>query len=55
VQFYPGGGFFGSDRWGDYSFTTVDPTDSTTFWTVQEHSTNFEAAWGTRIGRVKKN
>ena len=55
VQFYPGGGFFASDRWGDYSFTTVDPTDSLTFWTVQEHATTSPDAWGTRIGKVPKN
>ena len=55
VQFYPGGGYYIFDRWGDYSFTTVDPADSKTFWTVQEHATSFETVWGTRIGKVKSS
>jgi hypothetical protein len=54
VLFYEGAGYFGSDRWGDYSFTTVDPIDSTAFWTVQEHATAEPLDWGTRIGKVKK-
>jgi hypothetical protein len=31
---------FGSGRvrWGDYSATVVDPTDDTTFWTLQEYA-----------------
>jgi uncharacterized repeat protein (TIGR01451 family) len=29
---------FGEVRWGDYSATVVDPTDDTTFWTLQEYA-----------------
>lgn len=28
----------GSNRWGDYSATMVDPADDTTMWTLQEYS-----------------
>jgi hypothetical protein len=34
-------------RWGDYSMTTVDPTDGTTFWHANEY---YNAGWKTRIG-----
>ena len=27
-------------RWGDYSYTTVDPADNQTFWTIQSFATN---------------
>src|SRR5207344_1230126 len=30
----PGGG--GGRRWGDYSFTSLDPNDDMTLWTIQE-------------------
>jgi len=55
VRFYEvAQAYYDDDRWGDYSFTTVDPIDSTTFWTVQEHATADPLGWGTRIGKVKK-
>ncbi len=40
----------GRNRWGDYSLTTVDPSDNDTFWTVQEyvHAGN---TWGTWLGK----
>jgi uncharacterized protein (TIGR03437 family) len=28
----------GSNRWGDYSITVVDPVNDTTFWTLQEYA-----------------
>ncbi|MHC4501118.1 MAG: DUF7901 domain-containing protein, partial [Planctomycetota bacterium] len=28
------------NRWGDFSATMVDPTDDSTFWTVQEYASN---------------
>jgi hypothetical protein len=28
----------GANRWGDYSATGVDPSDDTTFWTIQEYA-----------------
>jgi len=40
---------YGRNRWGDYSYTTLDPVDETTFWTLQEygHGNNI---WGTFVG-----
>lgn len=44
----------GTVRWGDYSLTTVDPVDDTTFWTIQEYAPNNPVnAWRTRIAEVK--
>ena len=38
-------------RWGDYSMTTIDPTDNMTFWTVGEYYANTSSFnWHTRIG-----
>ena len=41
-------------RWGDYSATTLDPTDQLTFWTVQEYACPQENDyhWGTVISRL---
>ena len=46
--------------WGDYSATTLDPTDDWSFWTVQEYATPAQLApgvfvnrWGTVIARIK--
>ena len=40
------------ERWGDYSATMVDPTDSSVFWTIQElpFSSN---RWGTQISAIR--
>ena len=40
---------YGRNRWGDYSYTTLDPVDEQRFWTIQEYgdSTN---VWGTWVG-----
>jgi len=50
------------DQWGDYSATTLDPTDDWSFWTVQEYAkpwTNNLGSvfnvWGTVIGKIKPN
>ena len=42
---------YGRNRWGDYSYTTLDPTDQTALWTIQEygHTTN---NWGTYIAQL---
>jgi len=49
----------GSNRWGDFSATMVDPVDDTTFWTVQEiaytavfvpHDNAFVSRWATWWG-----
>jgi len=43
-----------SDRWGDYSMTTVDPSDGLTFWHVNEYYTTLSSFnWHTRIGSFK--
>jgi hypothetical protein len=43
---------YGRNRWGDYSYTTLDPVDRTTVWTIQEygHQTNI---WGTWIANFR--
>jgi hypothetical protein len=38
-----------SDRWGDYSAMTIDPTDGVTFWYTNEYLTA-GSSWRTRIG-----
>ncbi len=57
-----GRGAGGSDRWGDYSATTVDSTSDPndpsygSFWTVQEYADPVPIApWGTWIMQVKSN
>ena len=39
---------YGRNRWGDYSYTTLDPVDQMTFWMIQEygHASNI---WGTYV------
>lgn len=43
------GGVF--DRWGDYSATMIDPTDSNTFWTIQEWASG-TTTWNTQISAI---
>jgi hypothetical protein len=40
-------------RWGDYSMTTVDPSDGMTFWHVNEYypAPNDSFNFATRIGK----
>ena len=45
------------NRWGDYSASTVDPTNDTDLWTIQEYAAARESVsrayrWGTWWGRV---
>jgi hypothetical protein len=40
------------ERWGDYSYTSVDPTDDMTMWTVQEYVTDTDT-WGVRVVQLK--
>jgi S-layer homology domain len=35
-------------RWGDYSFTSLDPDDDMTMWTIQEYC-NAADSWGVRV------
>jgi hypothetical protein len=47
----------GSNRWGDYSMLTLDPTDDCTFWYVNNYFPSQEAGnntnWHTRIGSFR--
>jgi hypothetical protein len=39
-------------RWGDYTYTAVDPSDGMTFWHVNEYyATTSSFNWATRIGK----
>jgi hypothetical protein len=38
-------------RWGDYSYTSVDPADQMTMWTIQEY-TEAPNAWGVRAVKL---
>src|SRR5262249_39968552 len=44
-----------SDRWGDYSSMSVDPTDDCTFWYTTEYLAHdgAQARWNTRIGSFR--
>jgi MYXO-CTERM domain-containing protein len=44
-----------SDRWGDYSSMSVDPTDDCTFWYTTEYlaHTGAQASWNTRVGSFR--
>lgn len=51
----------GSNRWGDFSATVVDPADDVTFWTIQEYAaipTNYYlggwATWWAAISVVSE-
>ncbi len=43
---------FPRNRWGDYSATVVDPTDSRVFWTIQEFVLA-EDVWATQITELR--
>jgi hypothetical protein len=53
------GPYLNSGRWGDYSYTTLDPVDRLTFWTVQQYAddTNVHPnnVWGTIISEIIPN
>ena len=40
----------GTNRWGDFSATCVDPTDDLTFWTLQEYAAAPYNTWATWWG-----
>jgi hypothetical protein len=41
-----------SNRWGDYSMTTIDPADGMSFWHVNEYYANTSSFnWHTRVGK----
>lgn len=39
-------------RWGDYSATTLDPSNSKSFWTIQEWASG-ETSWSTPITEIR--
>jgi len=39
-------------RWGDYSFTSLDPCDDMTMWTAQEYAAS-ASSWGIQVAQVK--
>ena len=41
----------GTNRWGDYSWTTVDPTNPNNFWLFQEYALT-NSNWGTVITEI---
>jgi hypothetical protein len=45
----PGGA--GGRRWGDYSFTSLDPNDDMTMWTIQEYC-NGTNTYGCRVAQL---
>jgi hypothetical protein len=38
-------------RWGDYSFTSLDPNDDMTMWTIQEYCDATDS-WGVRVAQL---
>ena len=42
----------GVSRWGDYSATSVDPEDSTRFWTIQQY-VSAPDVWSTQITELR--
>lgn len=40
----------GTNRWGDYSLTSVDPADDSTLWTIQQYARTGNS-WVTRIAK----
>jgi hypothetical protein len=42
----------GTARWGDYSYTSVDPADDMTMWTVQEYTSALNK-WGVRVVQLR--
>jgi hypothetical protein len=40
------------NRWGDYSYTSLDPNDDMSLWTIQEYATGTANIWGTWVARL---
>jgi hypothetical protein len=47
-----GGSQLGGGRWGDYTMTTIDPSDGVTFWHVNEYYHTSGGQWDTLIGHL---
>ncbi len=41
----------GENRWGDYSATTLDPSDPNSFWTIQEYASAMNE-WSTKFTKI---
>ena len=52
IPFDDPGGFNAPRRWGDYSMTSVDPSDDMTMWTIQEFC-NATGSYAMRILQIK--
>lgn len=39
-------------RWGDYSYSSLDPRDGMTVWTIQEYATATTNRWGTWVSEL---
>jgi hypothetical protein len=48
---FPGAASQTGSRWGDYSMTTVDTSNGTDFWHVNEYLVTTGTSWHTRIGK----
>jgi hypothetical protein len=49
-----GGSQLGTDRWGDYSQMTVDPSDDCTFWYTNEfYPVSSSSSWQTRVSSFR--
>jgi len=43
-----------SERWGDYTMTTIDPSDGVSFWHTNEYIRPMaESNWSTRVGKFQ--
>jgi len=51
------GNYNNSDRWGDYSYTSLDPTDDWSFWTVQQYADTNQVfyPWATWVIEVNRD
>lgn len=54
APYYPSSGVDSGNplRWGDYSFTSLDPCDDMTMWTLQEYAFS-STAWGLWAAKVR--
>jgi Concanavalin A-like lectin/glucanases superfamily/Divergent InlB B-repeat domain len=42
----------GRNRWGDYSYTSLDPNDDMSLWTIQEYAASPSSTWGTWAAKL---
>jgi hypothetical protein len=49
-----GGSQTGTNRWGDYTMTTIDPSDGISFWHTNEYYVETsDDEWSTRVGKFQ--